>query len=87
MVLQSVEFFFWVVMIMMVIRIMGSWFPELQNNQLMDFVAFCVDPYMQLFRVIPPIGMIDISPMAAFLCMGFFIEPAVKAVVRLLVGG
>lgn len=36
----------------------------------MQFIAFYTDPYLNLFRgIIPPLGMIDISPIFAFLAL------------------
>ena len=59
-------------------RILGSWIPELQRTRIMQFVAFYTDPYLNIFRkIIPPLGMFDLSPIVAFLCLGF-IERLVK---------
>lgn len=53
--------------IMLFIRILGSWVPELQNTKFMQFIAFYVDPYLNFFRkFIPPLGMLDLSPIVAF---------------------
>jgi YggT family protein len=61
-------------------RILGSWIPELQRTRFMQFIAFYTDPYLNLFRkFIPPLGMIDISPIVAFICLGF-IQQMIKAV-------
>lgn len=42
-----------------------SWIPSLQKNVIAKFVITIVQPYLKLFRFIPPIGMIDISPIIA----------------------
>lgn len=84
MLLKFVDLLFWVYFIMLMIRILGSWLPELMNTRFMLFIAFYTDPYLNLFRrIIPPLGMIDISPIFAFLCLGF-IEALVKAVLVVL---
>ncbi len=58
--------------IMLFVRILGSWLPELQDTRFMQFVAFYTDPYLNFFRrFIPPLGMLDISPIIAFLCLSF----------------
>jgi YggT family protein len=50
----------------------------------MQFVAFYTDPYLNIFRrLIPPIGMLDISPVIAFFCLGL-IEQLIKIVVSAL---
>jgi YggT family protein len=75
---------FWVFFLMLFARILGSWIPEIQNNRLMLFIAFYTDPYLHLFRrIIPPLGMIDLSPIVAFLCLGV-IEQIVKALIVFL---
>jgi len=52
---------------LLIARIVGSWFPRFSNSKLMRFVGFYTDPYLNIFRrVIPPLGMIDLSPMVAF---------------------
>lgn len=51
-------------------RVFGSWFPIVANSQFMRFVGFYTDPYLNLFRqIIPPLGMVDISPIFAFLAL------------------
>lgn len=53
---------------LLLVRVFGSWFPRFSQSRLMRFVAFYTDPYLNLFRrLIPSIGMIDISPMFAFM--------------------
>ena len=42
------------------------------------FVAHYTDPYLNIFRrIIPPIGMLDISPIVGFFCLKI-IEELVK---------
>ncbi len=51
---------------MILVRILSSWFPNLQGHPIMQFLARCTDPYLKIFkRIIPPLGMIDLSPMVA----------------------
>lgn len=78
MIIRLIDLFFTVYMILIFIRIVGSWLPEFQASRAMQFVAFYTDPYLNLFRrIIPPLGMIDFSPVIAVLCLGF-IEQGVK---------
>ncbi|MBS0604803.1 MAG: YggT family protein [Verrucomicrobia bacterium] len=55
----------------LLVRIIGSWFPSFAGHQIMRFVAFYTDPYLNLFRrVIPPIGgVLDLSPLLAFFAL------------------
>jgi YggT family protein len=50
------------------LRIVTSWFPEWQAHNLVRFIAFYTDPYLNLFRrILPPLGgVLDISPILAF---------------------
>jgi YggT family protein len=70
--LQVLGILFQVYTIMLFIRVLSSWVPEFRESQIVRFISFCTDPYLDLFRrVIPPIGMIDISPIVAFFALGF----------------
>lgn len=70
--------------ILLFARILGSWITELQQTRFMQFVAFYTDPYLNLFRsIIPPLGMIDISPFFAFLCLGA-IEQILIMLIRMI---
>lgn len=47
-----------------------SWFPINPYNPIARFLYETTDPYLNIFRrIIPPIGMVDISPIAAFLVL------------------
>ena len=57
--------------ILILIRIVGSWFPRFSHSTFMRFIAYYTDPYLNLFRrIIPPIGgVLDLSPMLAFFAL------------------
>lgn len=66
-----IDLLFQVYTLMLFARILGSWLPNFQQYKIMQFVAFYTDPYLNLFRkIIPPLGMIDLSPIIAFFCLG-----------------
>jgi len=49
-----------------------SWFPIDKNGPIFQALAAITDPILEpLRKVIPPIGMIDISPMVAMLALFF----------------
>ncbi len=53
-------------------NVISSWFPTAQNWPVMRFVHWATDPYLGLFRkIIPPIAMIDFSPMIALIALQF----------------
>jgi len=73
-----VDTIFWIYMLLLMIRILSSWFQELQDNPFIRFVSFYTDPYLNFFRrFIPPIGMLDISPIVAFFSLQI-IETIIK---------
>ena len=67
---------------LLLVRVFGSWFPRFAQSSAMRFVGFYTDPYLNVFRkIIPPLGMIDLSPM--FALMGLqLIQWVVFSVVR-----
>lgn len=57
-------------------RAILTWFPIDRNGPIFQFLSAITDPVLEpMRRVIPPIGMIDITPMVAMLLL-FFISSA-----------
>ena len=68
---------------LLVIRALLSWFPNARGNQIVEFIYQLTDPIiLPLRRLIPPIGMIDISVMLAVLFMNVFAPLVDHFVVR-----
>lgn len=67
-VLYVIHLFFSVYTILILVRIVGSWFPSFAHTTFMRFVSYYTDPYLNFFRrIIPPIGgVLDLSPILAF---------------------
>ena len=67
----AIRLAFSVYTILILIRIVGSWFPKFSHRTFMRFVCYYTDPYLNLFRkIIPPIGgVLDLSPMLAFFAL------------------
>lgn len=56
----------------LIIYILLSWFPNARESAIGQFLARICEPYLDPFRkIIPPIGMIDISPIVAILVLRF----------------
>ncbi|NRD78799.1 YggT family protein [Bacillus sp. BRMEA1] len=56
----------------LIIYILMSWFPNARENFIGRFLSRICEPFLEPFRrIIPPIGMIDISPIVAFLVLNF----------------
>ena len=50
--------------------ILSSWVPQIKNNIIAEFLEAICEPYLKLFRkIIPPIGMLDISPVVALIVL------------------
>lgn len=59
-------------MIALVIYIFMSWFPGARESSIGRVFAAICEPYLEMFRrFIPPLGMIDISPIVAILVLRF----------------
>jgi YggT family protein len=57
---------------MLIIYILMSWFPNMRDSQIGAFLAKVCEPFLEPFRrIIPPIGMMDLSPLAAFFVLSF----------------
>ncbi|MBU8907094.1 YggT family protein [Desertibacillus haloalkaliphilus] len=57
---------------MIIAYILMSWFPNARESSIGQFLGSIVEPYLAPFRkFIPPLGMIDISPIVAILALSF----------------
>ncbi|MGF1576722.1 MAG: YggT family protein [Cyanophyceae cyanobacterium] len=71
--LESIAQFLQIYMILMIIRILLSWFPNINwGNPVFSTLSQLTDPYLNLFRsIIPPLGGMDFSPLLAFFLLQF----------------
>ncbi|WP_338461672.1 YggT family protein [Synechococcus elongatus IITB7] len=68
--------------VLLIIRVLLSWFPNFQSSQFMLILGQLTDPYLNLFRrVIPPLGGMDFSPILAF----FILQAVTQAVQQLAI--
>jgi YggT family protein len=64
--------------------ILMSWIPALQSSAVGRFLETVCEPYLGFFRkFIPPIGMIDLSPIVGLIVLGF-IESGIYKVLSYL---
>lgn len=55
--------------------ILMSWIPALQQSTIGEILGKLVEPYLSIFRkFIPPIGMIDISPLIALFALRYIMS-------------
>lgn len=69
--IASLKWAFMFYTILLMVRVIGSWFPAFARHKIMTFVAFYTDPYLNLFRrLVPPLGgMLDLSPLLGFFAL------------------
>ncbi|MCL6477236.1 MAG: YggT family protein [Peptococcaceae bacterium] len=68
---RLVDIAFTVYMALMMARILLSWVRHNPYQPVIRFIYEITEPVLGFFRkIIPPIGVIDISPIAAFFVLG-----------------
>ncbi|HEY9577508.1 MAG TPA: YggT family protein [Pseudobacillus sp.] len=64
--MRAIELYSWA----LIIYILMSWFPNARETSIGRFLSRICEPYLEPFRkIVPPLGMIDISPLVAFLVL------------------
>ncbi len=67
----TIQFFFDIIFLLILGRIILSFLPQFRSNQIAEMIYGITEPILSPFqRLIPPIGMLDISPMVAIIVMG-----------------
>lgn len=55
-----------------IVYVLMSWFPGARESRFGEVLGSVVEPYLEVFRkIIPPLGMIDISPIVALIVLQF----------------
>ena len=74
MISRAINTIFYLYNLLIIIRIFLTWIPNIDwYQQPFNFVRSITDPFLNIFRrVIPPIGMLDISPIVALLFLQLF---------------
>jgi len=71
----------------LIIYILMSWFPGARQSTFGLFLGKIAEPYLEQFRkVIPPIGMIDLSPIVAIYVLFFARSYGLPALYNMLSG-
>lgn len=66
----TIDIFFNLVLLLLLVRIILSWLPQFRYHQIAQIVFGITEPILSPFqRIIPPMGMIDISPMVAIIAL------------------
>lgn len=71
MITRTVNSLFYFYYLLLIIRIFLSWIPSIDwDSQPFGFIRSIVEPFLNIFRgIIPPIGMLDISPIVAIILL------------------
>lgn len=68
-----------------IIYIFSSWIPASRDMKVIQFIGRIVEPYLGIFRrIIPNIGMIDISPIVAIFVLNIVGGYAINGLSMLL---
>lgn len=71
-ILNLIAIAFYVYSLMLIAYILMSWVPAAQNSVVGRVLEKVCEPYLGIFRkFIPPIGMIDISPIVAIFLLNY----------------
>ncbi len=67
----AIHLIFQAYILMLMIRVVGSWFPRFSQSKVMVYISRATDPYLNIFRrLIPPIGgVLDLSPILGFFAL------------------
>ena len=71
MVSRAVSTLFYFYYLLLIIRIFLSWIPSIDwYAQPFELIKNLCDPFLNIFRgIIPPIGMLDVSPIVAIILL------------------
>lgn len=71
MISRAINTLFYFYYLLIIIRIFLSWIPSIDwETQPFAGIRSIVDPFLGIFRgIIPPIGMLDISPIVAIILL------------------
>lgn len=73
-ILWAVQIYSWVI----IVYILMSWFPNARDTTFGRFLSSLAEPFLEPFRrIIPPLGMIDFSPLVALLVLRIFVPKGI----------
>lgn len=84
-VLTAVSVAFQVYTWLLIVRVFLSWIRHNPYNPVIRFIYEITEPYLSVFRrIIPPLGAVDLSPIAAILVLDFIVRPLVVYLIRMV---
>ena len=81
----AVSKIFYLIYLTLFVTILLTWIPTIKwhNEPFRSLRAFSEIFFAPFRKLIPPIGMIDISPIVAFICLSFVSEVIVRFLVAI----
>lgn len=81
----AVDRIFNLIFLLLFIQVVLTWFPAINwyNEPFKSLRAFSEIFFKPFRKLIPPIGMLDISPIVAFIVLGIVSSMVVRLLVRL----
>ncbi|MED2972315.1 YggT family protein [Fictibacillus sp. B-59209] len=87
-ILQAGQYIYDIYYWMMIIFILGSWFPQFHATKVGMWIGRLVEPYFAIFRrFIPPLGVIDLSPLVALIAyryLGGFALAGLRQIISMI---
>lgn len=81
--IRFVDVAFEVYYFLIMARIVLSWLPVNFYNPVLRFIYETTEPYLAIFRrIIPPLGMFDLSPIVAFFVLGLLHRLIISMLLR-----
>lgn len=86
-IVEAIANCFYVFLLMIFVRCLLTWIPGVNwNNPILNALRSAVDLYLDLFRkIIPPVGMFDLSPIVASFVLVFLRTGVIYAAVFIMV--
>lgn len=84
MVITVIDVAFEVYIVLMFVRIVLSWIRHNPYQPVIKFIYEITEPVLAFFRrIIPPLGVVDLSPIVAFFVMGLVKNFIIYLLIRL----
>ena len=85
-IIEAIANCFYVFLLMIFVRCLLTWIPGVNwNNPILNALRSAVDLYLDLFRkIIPPLGMFDLSPIIASFVLIFLRNGIIYAAIYIM---
>ena len=86
-IIEAIANCFYIFLLMIFVRCLLTWIPGVNwNNPILNMLRSAVDLYLDLFRkIIPPLGMFDVSPIVASFVLIFIRKGIIYAAAYVMI--